>query len=268
MADLEKLAAEIRNEGYSAINAEARVCQDIVLKAISESSLSRNVTVKGGVVMRSITGNVRRATQDMDLDFIRYSLGEDSIRRFIEKLNCLEGIKIEISGEIEELSQHDYKGKRVYVVISDDNGNDFTSKIDLGVHAAMQIEQEEYCFDVCMDDVGASLLINSKEQIFEEKLRSLLRLGPLSTRYKDVFDIYYLIDYVDRERLMEYIHLNIFKDRDMRETSMHEIRRRVRQTFSNRLYRNNIARASRANWLQIKPDIAFAKIEEYLASLE
>ena len=71
MANLEELAAEVRNDGYSEINAEARVCQDIVLKAILQGSLSRNVTIKGGVVMRSITGDVRRATQDMDLDFIR-----------------------------------------------------------------------------------------------------------------------------------------------------------------------------------------------------
>ena len=42
MANLEKLAANYRSEGYSALLAEARVCQDIVLKAISESSLSRN----------------------------------------------------------------------------------------------------------------------------------------------------------------------------------------------------------------------------------
>jgi len=28
-----------------------------------------------------------------------------------------------------------------------------------------------YCLDVCLDDEGASLLINSKEQIFAEKLR-------------------------------------------------------------------------------------------------
>ena len=268
MADLEKLAEEIRNEGYSTINAEARVCQDIVLKAISESSLSRNVTVKGGVVMHSITGNVRRATQDMDLDYIRYSLSEESIRRFVEKLNCLEGIRIEISGEIEELSQHEYRGKRVYVVISDDQGHSFTSKIDLGVHANLQVEQDEYCFDVCMDDVGASLLINSKEQIFVEKLRSLLRFGPLSTRYKDVFDIYYLTDYVDRERLLDYMRLDIIKDKDMRESSMDDVRRRVRQTFSNRLYRTNIARAGRANWLQIKPAIAFTGIEDFLASFE
>ena len=170
MANLEELARFVRNEGYSEVNAEARVCQDIVLKAIAQSSLNRNVTIKGGVVMRSITGNTRRATQDIDFDFIKYSLSEDSIRMFIEKLNCLDGIKISISGKIEELSQQEYNGKRVFVNIEDDTGHSFMSKIDLGVHKNIQIEQDEYCFDVCMDDVGASLLINTKEQMVAEKL--------------------------------------------------------------------------------------------------
>lgn len=53
MVNLEKLATEYRSEGYSAMLADARVCQDIVLKAISESSLNRNVTIKGGVVIRN-----------------------------------------------------------------------------------------------------------------------------------------------------------------------------------------------------------------------
>ena len=100
MANLEELAANYRSEGYSALLADARVCQDVVLKAISESSLSRNVTIKGGVVMRSITGNVRRATRDIDFDFIKYSIDEESIRGFIEKLNCLEGITINVEGPI------------------------------------------------------------------------------------------------------------------------------------------------------------------------
>lgn len=43
------------------------------------------MTIKGSVVMRSITGNVRRATEDLDLDFIRYSLEDESIRYFISK---------------------------------------------------------------------------------------------------------------------------------------------------------------------------------------
>ncbi len=93
MANLEELALAVRNDGFSEVNAEAKVCQDIVLKAIASSNLSRNVTIKGGVVMRSITGSARRATQDMDLDFLRYPLTEEAIRAFIGRLNCLDSIR-------------------------------------------------------------------------------------------------------------------------------------------------------------------------------
>lgn len=34
----------IKKEGYSEANAEAKLCQDIIIKAISQSSLNRNVT--------------------------------------------------------------------------------------------------------------------------------------------------------------------------------------------------------------------------------
>ena len=267
MADLEELAKAVRNEGYSEVNAEARACQDVILKAISQSSLSRNVTIKGGVVMRSITGNVRRATEDMDFDFIRYSLSENSIRTFIEKLNCLDGIRITITGEIEELSQQEYRGKRVYVNIADDSGHVFLSKIDLGVHKNIQIEQDEYCFDLCMDDVGASLLINSKEQIFAEKLRSLLRFGPISTRYKDIFDMCYLADYVDEDRLRKCFGTYIFDDPRMRENDMSGIIRRVELTFRNRLYRQNMRRATKANWLDLPMEDAFAKLLEFFKTI-
>lgn len=267
MANLEQLAWSVKNDGYSEANAEAKVCQDIVLKAISNSSLSRNVTIKGGVVMRSITGNTRRATQDMDLDFIRYSLSDESIRSFINRLNCLEGITIRIDGEITELSQQEYSGKRVLVVIEDDTGHSFNSKIDLGVHKQIQIAQDKYCFDVCLDDVGASLLINSMEQIFTEKLRSLLRFGPLSTRYKDVFDLCYLSEHVNKEKLMKCMKTYIFNDSWMRENDIPAVLNRVNRTFSDKLYRQNIERSSRLNWLGIKVDDAFNKITSFLETL-
>ena len=267
MANLEELARSIRNEGYSEVNAEARVCQDIVLKAIAQSSLNRNVTIKGGVVMRSITGNTRRATQDIDFDFIKYSLSEDSIHMFIDKLNCLDGIKISISGKIEELSQQEYNGKRVFVNIEDDTGHSFMSKIDLGVHKNIQIEQDEYCFDVCMDDVGASLLINTKEQMFAEKLRSLLVFGPLSTRYKDIFDLCYLTKYIDKKRFITCLNTYIFDDPNMREKSMNDIIRRIDITFANRLYRRNIMRDAKANWLDIPIEEAFERIRRFLRNI-
>lgn len=51
--NLEKMAAKYRDSGYSERNADARVCQDIVLKAIARSNLGRKATIKGGVVMHS-----------------------------------------------------------------------------------------------------------------------------------------------------------------------------------------------------------------------
>lgn len=67
MLTIRDMIQQANADGYVDDNAEAKVCQDIVLKAISESSLSRHVTIKGGVVMRSISHNARRATQDMDI---------------------------------------------------------------------------------------------------------------------------------------------------------------------------------------------------------
>lgn len=79
MATIKEMLRRANEDGYNDENAEAKVCQDVIIKALSQSSLSRNATIKGGVVMRSISGDARRATQDMDIDFIRYSLDNESI---------------------------------------------------------------------------------------------------------------------------------------------------------------------------------------------
>jgi hypothetical protein len=118
--------------------------------------------------MRSITGNVRRATQDMDIDFIRYSLSDESIDIFIQKINCLPDITIERMGKITELNQQDYHGKSVKILITDQNGASIESKIDLGVHKRLEIEQEEYCFNIAYGNEGASLLICLESYIFSD----------------------------------------------------------------------------------------------------
>ena len=268
MLNLADLISQSRSEGYEGLNAEARVCQDIILKAISESSLSRNVTIKGGLVMRSITGDARRATVDIDIDFLKYSIEDESIRLFISKLNSIDGIRIEIVGEIEELSQQEYRGKRVYLSLIDSKGNQINSKMDLGVHVNLDVKQEEYCFDICLDEDGASLLVNSKEQIFTEKLRSLLRFGPFSTRYKDVFDLYYLTGVVDKEKLWNCVNIYILNEPEMREATIGEICNRVESTFSNRTYRESIMRARKSNWMNVDVKTAMSGVLTYLRNLK
>lgn len=266
MATIKEMIRQARTDGYLDDNAEAKVCQDIVLKALSQSTLCRNATIKGGVVMRSITGDSRRATQDMDIDFIRYSISDESIHAFIQALDCLPDIHITQTGKITELKQQDYHGKRVYIKISDNTGDIIESKIDLGVHKHLQIEQEEYCFDIgCYED-GANLLINTKEQMFAEKLRSLLKFGPNSTRYKDIFDMCYLSEYVDTQRLRNCLYEFIFIDPGMRENNMEDVNRRVARTFESDNYVKSLT-ASRHNWLAKDPQSVLSTLRSYLQKL-
>lgn len=53
MINIQKMVAQATENGYQGDNASAKVCQDIVLKALASGPFSRNVTIKGGVVMRS-----------------------------------------------------------------------------------------------------------------------------------------------------------------------------------------------------------------------
>ena len=266
MLNIEEMVVKEIENGYGNLNAQAKVCQDIILKAIAESPFNQNITIKGGVVMRSKTKNVRRATQDIDMDFLRYSLSDKAIDEFISTINCIDGIQISRFGKIEELKQQEYKGKRVYVQIKDLNDFSIECKIDVGVHSKLDVSQEEYCFDIAFDDEGASLLVNSNEQMFAEKLRSLLRFGIFSTRFKDVFDMYYLKDYVDPEKLNSCLDAFVFSDKNMRENDITDIRDRVRKIFSDNRYLSRLA-SSDKNWIGDDIGITTKAIVDFLSKI-
>ena len=266
MGRISDMVSKAKMKGYSDADAQAKVCQDIILEGIGRSSLSRNATIKGGVVMRSLSDNVRRATQDMDIDFIRYSLADESIERFISKVNCIDGLSIHRTGPIEELKQQDYHGKRVYITISDESGDTVSSKIDVGIHKNMEIEQEEYCFDIASFEDSVNLLINTKEQMFTEKLRSLLKFGTFSTRYKDIFDMCYLADALDKDTLLKNLDVYIFNDSGMRENSISDVVHRAEKIFMNKTYLQRLS-SSNKNWLGIEPEKAANKLLEFLHSL-
>ena len=243
MISLEEEISKAIKDGYSEENAAAKVCQDVILDAISRSPFNRNITIKGGVVMRSITSNIRRATQDMDIDFIRFSLADESIKLFVEKLNNIDGLKIALKGRLEELKQQDYHRKRAYINIEDTFGFRISSKVDFGVHKHLEIKQEEFCFDVALQEDGVSLLINSKEQMFTEKLRSILK-----------------------ETIIQCLETFIFSDKGMKENTMDDIRKRIGNVLSNPEYRKKLA-ASKKNWLDKSDDEACNGLINFLNQL-
>jgi len=128
-----------------------------------------------------------------------------------------------------------------------------SSKIDIGVHKDLDIEQEEYCFDVCFNEESASVLINSKAQMVTEKFKSILRFGTRSTRYKDVFDICYLANRVDMEQLQRCIDKYIFDDSTLSISNIDEMKKRAERIFTNSTYKRRVEHSGK-NWLDLSVD--------------
>jgi len=268
---LEPLVKKYQSLGYEYADAMSNVSQDIILLKISKSPYINNVTVKGGVVMHNLSNDKRRATRDIDLDFIRYSLEDNSIRKFIKSLNSVnDGISIDIiNDEILTLNQQDYKGKRINLNLIDDNNYSITTKLDLGVHKNLDIKQEETIFNLNILNNNVVLLANSKEQIFVEKLKSLLRFGTTSTRYKDILDFYYLINNTDLDKNKLYLLINdyIFLDKTIRYNNMGDIYDRLFNSLNNKRFVRNFDNI-RNNWLELPIKEVAQSILDFIGSLE
>ena len=118
--DFQELKNKLAAIGYSEDTAYAKIAHDIVLKAVRDSGFHDNLTVKGGVVMSSLTDVVRRATMDMDLDFLRYPLTNEAIRKFVSKLNRVAPCRLRMVEKIETLHQQEYKGKNAWLDVPTD----------------------------------------------------------------------------------------------------------------------------------------------------
>ena len=137
------------------------------------------------------------------------------------------------------------------------------------MHKNFDIKQEEYCFNLEAINESAILIINSKEQIICEKLKSLLRFGIRTTRYKDIFDIYYLINNtcVDKNELLIIINALIINDKTMRENNIQDIVKSLNITLNNNIFKRNL-KDTKNNWLDISVDEVVNNVINYFTYLE
>lgn len=262
----DQMRAKLMAKGYTTDTANAKIAHDVVLDAVREAGFHDNLTVKGGVVMSGLTNVVRRATMDMDVDFLHYSLSDSAIRRFVSRLNRISDCTISISRPIRTLKQQEYKGKRVYVAVEDANGSIIETKVDIGVHTRTEVEQSEFGFRVVTRNGAVRLFVNNKEQIFVEKLKSLLRFGSASTRFKDVFDMYYLLSRVRKTVLRAYMKLYIYDDVKTREKDSAAVVRRLKRIFANRRYMKQLADPVCA-WIDESPNDVTARLVDFLTGI-
>lgn len=189
-----------------------------------------------------------------------------AIEKFVDSLNCLDDLSITLVGSFIDLNQQDYKGKRIYLNISDSFNNIIGTKIDIGVHNNLDIDQEEFLIDVCIQEDAIQLLVNSREQIIVEKLKSLLRFMSSNTRYKDIFDICFLLEDCNAGILKKYLKIIVYDDDSMPVSNDKELFNRLEKLFGNTKYMNKLKHSNK-NWLDISCDEVAYKILEHFNNL-
>jgi len=257
MKNLREQTEGLRALGYNAVLARAKVAHDIILMSIARSGLEVFGTIKGGVVMSALTGDIRRATMDMDIDFIHHPISDAGVRRFVSRLDkAMPAFSISTVGGMVDLKHADYRGKRIFLLVRDASmPRGVRTKLDIGVHTHESIRQVRIAFDVASGDAAAELQANSKEQIFAEKLLSLLRHGVVSNRPKDIYDLYYLSDKLSMKKLRAYIEELIYNNPRCRANDKDDVCRMLNVIFSAGSFRRRLSRST-ANWMQTSPDEA------------
>ena len=268
MINIKNLVNKYIDEGYEEIYANAKVAQDIVLTYLFKSQYKNNVTIKGGIVMYNLSNNARRATIDIDLDLIRIYLADDNLYN-IFNTHKLEGINIFVDkNKITDLKHQDYKGKRIPITISDNFGNELNTKVDVGVHTEFDITQDEIYFNSCLENEKIKLLVNSKEQIFVEKIIPIIKFGLLSTRYKDFYDLYWLIKNgnMNKDEIIKIMNNKIFESNVNDIDSLEKLIEHVNTILSDRNYLKTINNRKN-NWLDISSEELKNTIVDYLSAI-
>lgn len=268
MINLIELVNKYIENGYNEIYANARVAQDIILSYLFKSKYRNNITIKGGVVMYNLTNDKRRATIDIDLDLIRIYLADDNLYKIFTS-HKIRGIDLYVNiNEITNLKHQDYKGKRIPITIRDTFNNEINAKIDVGVHTEYNIDQDELCFNTCIDAECITLFANSKEQIFVEKIIPIIKFGSLSTRYKDYYDLYWLIKNgnLDRNKIIKIMYDKIFNIGINDISNIEELINLIESIFSNEKYLEKLNNRKN-NWIEINDAELKKEIIAYLNSL-
>jgi len=113
------------------------------------------------------------------------------------------------------------------------------------------------------------LLANTKEQIFVEKLKSLLVFGRASTRYKDILDFYFLINETNLDKGKTYLLINdyIFLNEALEYYNMTDIYTELKGILSSRRYIKNFDNIKN-NWLELPIYDVINSILNFIGSLE
>jgi predicted nucleotidyltransferase component of viral defense system len=182
-----------------------------VLMRLEKSEYRDNIILKGGVLLSSIIGSDMRTTKDLDATLKSIPLNEESIRNIFEEILSIDigdGIIFEIENIKDIRLETEYGGYRINVYAKFDKlKTNFFIEITTG--DIITPSEIEYKYNSIFEDKTINIMAYNIETIIAEKFESIISKNITTTRAKDYYDIYVLvnnhIDEIEKSKLIKAI---------------------------------------------------------------
>ena len=185
-----------------------------LLERISISKYKDNFILKGGMLISAMLGIDSRTTMDMDTTIKGFPLTKDNITNIIDEICNIE-IDDNVTLKIKKVDlirdEDDYGGYRITFEAKYNNEMPVIMKIDITTGDKITYKEIEYSFTLMLEDRKIQIWSYNVETIIAEKFEAIVKRGVLSTRIRDYYDVYMLINtqnkIIDKKTLKDAITL-------------------------------------------------------------
>lgn len=190
-----------------------------VLARLEKSKYRDNVILKGGVLLSSIIGEDLRTTKDIDATLKSLPLNIDSIRNIFEEILSIDiddNVNFEIVNIKDIRLEDEYGGFRINV-----KGTFYKIKtnffIEITTGDIITPREIKYKYNSIFEDKKINIMAYTIETIIAEKFESIISKNITTTRAKDFYDLYMLLndhkDDINNRNLVKAIE-NTFNKRN------------------------------------------------------
>lgn len=233
------------------------------LERLSRSEYQTKFVIKGGMLISAVVGINTRTTMDLDTTLRDFPLTQTKIREAITAI-CSIPLDDEVSFQIisvEPIRKDDiYGGYRVRLDAAYDTILTPLS-IDVSTGDVMTPGPVAYEFHGMFNpDLRISLLGYNRETILAEKVETILRRGVLSTRPRDMYDVYVF------ERT-QTIQPDLFR-KALQATAEHRGSLEVLRNIDTILSRLETSEDMKQQWARYQRQFPYAAQIEYVALID
>ncbi len=167
-----------------------------VLMRLEKSKYRYNIILKGGVLLSSIIGENLRTTKDIDATLKSLPLNIDSIRNIFEEIlstDIHDNVSFEIASIKDIRLEDEYGGFRINVkgTFGKIRTNFF---IEITTGDIITPREIKYKYNSIFEDKKISIMAYTIETIIAEKFESIISKNITTTRAKDFYDLYMLMN--------------------------------------------------------------------------